>query len=35
MNPLDWTVRQFIARCREMGFHFTANWVSRRMKDLV
>lgn len=29
------TVEEFIVACRNKGFHFTANWVARRYKDLV
>jgi hypothetical protein len=34
MSVLDLTVREFIALCRAQGFHFTANWVSKRVNDL-
>lgn len=28
------TVEAFIAACRAKGYHFTANWVARRYRDI-
>lgn len=28
------TVEDFIAACERRGWHFTANWVRRRLREL-